>query len=300
MKLRSKAFVSFVILAIIYASVNLTAAPPRATLQHYHISPAALRLLDTTVILPVLIIWFIGLYGYQKLQTYAAYVKGNKEGDQVALLSKGVTILAFWLPVSSTLSTILNLLALHNHRLLPINAIITNYLSLLFPLAAFIYFSRGSRQLSELTKRRPSPASIHMLVILLSTAGVTFGYLVARSQDKLYSIYHMPLLVVLATLVIPYIFSWYLGLIAVSDMHLYTRWLKGVIYKRSWNALSFGLVWIVIFSIGLQYVTAVSAQLANLSLGWTLLLIYTILPVLAIGYIFVALGAKRLTKIEEV
>lgn len=300
MKLRSKAFVSFVILAIIYASVNLIAAPPRTTLQHYHISSAALRLLDSTVIFPVILIWFIGLYGYQKLHTYASYVQGNTEGNAVAVLSKGITLLAFWLPISSTISAVLSWIATHHLGFQPANTIVSNYLSLLFPLAAFIYLSRGSRQLSDLTKRRPSQLSIHALVVVLAVAGVTYGYLVAHARDRLYATYHMPIVLVLATLVVPYIFSWYLGLLAVYDIHLYTRWLKGIIYKRSWNALSIGMVWIVVFSIALQYVSTVSARLSNLSLAWTLTLIYTILPILAVGYIFVALGAKRLTKIEEV
>jgi hypothetical protein len=36
-----------------------------------------------------------------------------------------------------------------------------------------------------------------------------------------------------------------------------------------------------------------------MSLGWILVLIYGILITMAIGYIFIALGAKKLTRIEE-
>lgn len=300
MKLRSKAFVSFVILAIIYASINLIAAPPRTTLQRYHISSSSLRLLDSTVVLPMVAIWFVGLYGYQKLNAYAKYVQGNEEGSALRSLTRGISLLAFWLPVSSTFSSVLSFITTHHHAFLPVSTITTNYLSMLFPLAAFFYINRGSRKLSELSHSRPSQTGIHGMAAILIAAGVLYGYFVANARNHIGLLYHMPLVLVLCTLVMPYIFSWYLGLLATYDMHTYTQHVEGVIFRKSWNALAFGMVWIILFSIAVQYITTVSSKFSDLSLGWILAMIYTLIPILALGYIFVAIGAKRLTKIEEV
>lgn len=299
-KIRSKTFYSFVLLAIIYASVNLLAAPPRTTLQKYHISSSSLHLLNATIVVPVIAIWFVALYGYQRLRTYAGYIKDNKDGRQVVKLTRGLMLLAFWLPVSSTLSAVLNMYGVHHPGATPMITIIINYLTLLFPLGAFIWISQGARGLSELSKQRPTPTGTNLMAIVLIVAGVFYGYLVANAHQHVHTIYHMPMLVVLLTLVIPYIYSWFLGILAAYEIHMYSKKVNGIIYRKSWNALAIGLVWIIVFSIVFQYFTTVSAKLNNLSLGWILVIIYTLLPLMAIGYIFVALGAKRLTKIEEV
>ena len=302
MKFRSKTFYSFVILAIIYASINLLAAPPRTTLQKYNVSSTSLHLLNLTVVVPVVSIWFVALYGYQKLRKYTSYIQDNKNRESTAVLTltRGIMILAYWLPINSTLSAILNLLARHHPALLPYATITINYLALLLPLIAILFISRGARALTDASKQRPPQNGVNIMAIVLIIAGVLYGYLVASARTHIDSIYHLPLVVVLLTLVVPYIFCWFLGLLAAYEIHLYTKKVRGVIYRKSWNALAFGIMWIILFSILLQYLTSVSAKLGNLSLAWLLVLIYTILPVMAIGYVFVAVGAKRLTKIEEV
>jgi hypothetical protein len=105
---------------------------------------------------------------------------------------------------------------------------------------------------------------------------------------------------VLLTIVVPYIYSWYLGLLAAYELHIYTKKVKGIIFRKSWNTVAFGIVWIIISSIMLQYFATVSAKLNDFSLQTVMLLIYSLLPIIAVGYVLVAIGAKRLTKIEVV
>lgn len=248
----------------------------------------------------MIIIWFVGLYGYQKLRAYTLYVQDNKEGKYIMGLTRGIMVLAWWLPVSSTLSALMTLYARTHIWFAPISTIASNYLSLLFPLVAFWFISRGSRRLSEISRERPNQLSIHLLSFVLITGSAFYGYLVANARDTLWSIYHMPLFVILFSLVAPYVFTWYLGALAAFDMHIYTRRVKGLIYRKGWNQVALGIVWIIITCIILQYITAVSAKLSNMSLGWVLVLIYGILATMTAGYVFIALGAKKLKKIEEV
>jgi hypothetical protein len=298
-KVRSKAFIAFIILAAIYASVSLIAAPPRASLQHYHISSTTLRLLNTTVILPVIAIWFIGLFGYEMLRTYATYVQGDKEGKRIMELTRGIMVLAWWLPIVSTISALLGLLSRWYPHLLAGTVIISNYLSLLCPLTAFWLICRGSRRLSELSHQRPNQNSIHIMAFALILGSIIYGYLVATAREHLWTIYHMPVWIVLLTLVVPYVFTWYLGLIAAFDLHVYTGKVKGLIYRKGWTQVALGIAWIIVTIIILQYISAVSARVGNMSLGWVLLLVYAILGVMAVGYILIALGAKKLMRIEE-
>lgn len=299
MKLRSKTFITFIVLAIIYASVNLIAAPPRTYLEHYHVTSATMRLLDSTVVLPVIIIWFIGLYGYQKLRAYTTYIGHNKEGEDLVRLTRGIMILAWWLPIATTISALLDLFARQHPSFLPTATIIIDYMSMLFPLVAFWLISRGSRRLSEISGERPSQNSVHIMAILLIAGSILYTCLVVSSRDQLWSIHHLPLWAILTTLALPYIFTWYLGMMAAFDMRVYSSNVKGILFRRSWSYLAVGIVWIIIMSILLQYVTAVSTKLGDMSLGWALALTYGVLVTLAIGYVFIALGAKKLTKIEE-
>ena len=300
MKLRSKAFISFVVLAIIYASVNLIVAPPRTTLEHYGVSESTLRLINVTVIVPVIAIWFLGLYGYQKLQEYTGRIKEEStEGKPMANLSQGVMFIVISLPITSTLSAILNAIARDHPSVKPITTIFVNYLAMILAFLAFWFISRGARRLTESGNYRPKQYGVHILALILIVISVLYGFLVANSRPDIYTIYHMPVSVVLFTIVIPYIFSWYLGLLGAYDLHTYNQQLKGTIYRKSWSAVAYGIIWLVVFSIVFQYITSVSAKLGTMSLGWLLILIYGILAVTTVGYLYIVSGSKRLIKIEE-
>lgn len=300
MKLRSKTFITFVILALIYASINLLTAPPRTSLQRYHMNATQLRLLNSTVVVPVIAIWFAALYGYTKLRRYTQEVQDSKDGEQFQKVSRGVMVLAWWLPISSTVSALLNFYARSHPGAQSTVTILVNYMSLLFPLVGFWLLNKACSDLSVRAKLPMRQGGLNWLILAVLAGGVIFAYLVAAAKGDISSVYHMPVALVLLTLVIPYVFSWYLGLLAVYDLHRYSQTVKGVIYRKSWNTLALGIGWIVVFAIILQYLTAVSAKLGDISLGWILTLIYGILIVLAFGYVFIARGAKQLTKIEEV
>ena len=300
MNIRSKLFWLFVILAIFYVLTNIIAAPPRTSLQHYHLTTSTLRALNFSVTGPVVAVWFIGLYGYQKLTTYTGYIRTNKDGQQIERLNKGLLFLTLWLPLNSTVSSVLNSLGQHFQGSVPVIAIILNYLGLLIPLVGFFYLSRGARGLSEIVKQRPGWASMNGMTVLLILIGVFYAYAASQSHGTLSAMYHMPVSLVLLTIVVPYIFTWYLGLFAAYELHLYTYKVKGVIYRHGWNLLAVGVSWIILFSIVLQYITVVTARFIKLPLGGLLALLYGVVATLAIGYICVARGAQKLTKIEEV
>lgn len=300
MKWHSRTFLFFVILAVLYVFISLVVAPPRATLQKYHMSSTSLRVLNTTVVVPVIAVWFLALYGYQKLHDYSQELNGSKEGAYVKELTTGVLVLAFWLPISSTTSAVLNLAARNHPELLAPATVITNYMSLIFPLVALYFINSAARKLSDLSKLRLAPRNINFMALALIVAGVAYGFLVASAQNDLDAIYHLPMPLVLLTLVIPYIFSWFLGLLAVFYLHAYGKSVPGIIFRKSWNWFAFGLVWIIVCLIALQYTTAVSAKLGDMPVGTLLMLTYGLLLLMGLGFAFLAAGAKKLKMIEEV
>ena len=245
------------------------------------------------------IIWFAGFYGYAKLRTYSSLIHGNKDGLEVEKLTKGILLLVLWLPVSSVISAILNYFALKHPSWLATVTIINHYISLLLPLVGFVFISMGARGLSRLVKQRPSQKATNVMTLLTIYTGLLYFRFVATTNDRL-MVYHMSIWLILTTLVAPYIYMWAIGLMAAYEIYLYRQKVSGVVYRKSWGFLAFGLGWLIVMSIIVQYLTTLTARLNDISIYGLLAIIYSLLIVLSAGFVLIALGARRLQKIEEV
>ena len=95
-------------------------------------------------------------------------------------------------------------------------------------------------------------------------------------------------------------FVWFIGVLAAGDIYAYNHKIKGLVYKNGVGLLALGTAFIIFASILLQYLVTLSARLLQLKLTPILVIIYPLLIVISIGYILVALGAKKLQRIEEV
>jgi hypothetical protein len=93
---------------------------------------------------------------------------------------------------------------------------------------------------------------------------------------------------------------WLLGFYALADLQAYSVKLRGILYRRGWQQLIGGLGSVILTSILLQYLTTLTSWITSLSLNGILLLLYGLLFLLAGAFIVLALGAQKLTKIEEV
>jgi hypothetical protein len=299
LKLRSKLFYGYIIFLVLYSVFILLPAPLPAIMAQYHVSALGLRLIDLTIIIILAGIWFAGFYGYAKLRAYTGLIRDGKDGKQVAKLTKGIFLLVIWLPVSSTISAILNYLAVKRPGLLPAVKIINIYVNLLLPLLGFFMISKGAHGLSSLVKQRPTFFATNVLVASVTYIGLVYYRLVATTPHRT-DIYHMPIWIILITVVAPYIYMWSIGLLSVHEMYLYRQKVAGIVYKKSLNLLTLGLCWLVVVSIIFQYLTSLSARLAHLSIYWILAIVYSLLLILSIGFVLVALGARNLQKIEEV
>jgi hypothetical protein len=299
MKLKSVLFVGYLLAVIIYSGFVLLPEPAPATLLQYHVSVTGLRLIYITIIVLLAGIWFAGLYGYQKLQTYARLIQGENDGKQVARLTRGVLILALWLPVTSVVGAILNYFAMRHLGFLPAATIINHYVGLLFPLFGLVFIGLGARGLNELVKQRPGYLTMNILAVVLIYIGLTYLRLVATTPARA-SVYHMSLWWVTITLVAPYVYMWYVGLLATYEIYRYRQVAPGTVYRKSWLFLSVGIGWLLLLSIGTQYLTTLTARLNRLSIYGVLAIVYALLLLLAVGFVLIAAGARKLQKIEEV
>jgi hypothetical protein len=299
MKLKSKLFYSYLLFVVIYGGFVLLPAPAPATLLLYHVSAMGLRLIDLTIIVLLAAIWFAGFYGFAQLQAYSQLIQNDKDGKQLAKLTNGIFLLVMWLPVSSVTSSVLNYIVTKHTGLLPAVKIIENYISLCLPLLGFILIGRAARGLGKLVRHRFSYNYINFLAVILIYVGLIYYRLIVTTSDR-QAIYHMSIWLILLTLVAPYIYMWFVGLMAVYDIYGYGQKIKGIVYKKAWGLLALGLGWLIVLSISFQYLTSLSARLSHLSIYWILAIIYALLLVLSVGFVLTALGARRLRRIEEV
>jgi hypothetical protein len=299
MSTKPKTLYAYLVLIILYSAGTLLIPPTKGTLHRYHITSQHLRLLDLTIIILYAAIWFCAIYGFYSFRQYYLLIKKTKDGKPLSKVTTGIGFLAFWFPITSVFNTYAQLLVEKHASFASSVAITENYLSLLMPLLGFIFISIGARQLIDIVKQRPSLLGINVLVILLISIGVTYVYLVLNTHNRL-NTYHLSTLYVLITLVIPYIYMWFIGLLSLYEVILYRVKIPGILYRESWRLSALGLGSLIIISIIIQYLTTVSERLDRLSLSTVLLVIYGLLILLSIAYILIALGVHNLKKIEEV
>lgn len=291
------------ILAALYLLLSLLLAPSHATLALYHLTNKQYRILIFLIILPLLAIWWAAFYGYAKIKEYAVLIEGTSEGPSFHSIANGMMWLAWGLPIPSLISLVVTTIANNHPGFTAGSIIISNYASLLVPLVALHVLSTGSRNLLEQARLRITNSSTKMLVLLFVVLGAVYCYYVfANLHDHTGSNnpYYLTSWLLLLTVVVPYLYAWFVGLLAAYEIRLVSRHSQGVLYRRGLQLLSGGLAVTVASSIALQYLRSVFPKSGHVSLGYTLLLIYALLAVIGVGYILLAAGAQRLKKIEEV
>jgi hypothetical protein len=296
-KLNGKLTALYVFFVVSYGLLTFLAPPPRVALTKYHITVTELHLLYLTIVIPVAIIWFLAFYGYAKLQAYNTLITNTDDGDQVTWLSRGLMVLAVGLPVTSLLAGIANLFIQEHPQTTTIAIIVRNYVSMIIPLVAFLLIARGAYGLCQFAKQHPSQLGGYVITALAIIIGTMYCFIVLRYSQP--NAYRLPNWLATLTLVAPYVFTWYVGLVAAYNLHLYSRHVTGVVYRKSWDLLAAGIGFTITMSIIVQYVTTLTRQFNFAGLGITLIIIYCLLALLSVGYVLIARGAKKLQRIEE-
>lgn len=204
-----------------------------------------------------------------------------------------------WLPVSMVVSAILNYFAVRHSGMVPAVTIIDNYLGLILPLAAFIFIGMGAHGLRLLVRQYLSFFTINALAVLVIYLGMVYYHLVIVTSNRS-AVYHLSFWPILTTIIAPYVFMWFVGLFAAYGIYCYSQKVAGIVYKRSWRFVGLGIGWLILTSIGLQYLTSLVAHLAHLSIYWLLVIIYSLLLIVSVGFVFIAIGTRKLQAIEEV
>lgn len=290
----------FVILFIVTAVLALLIPPNAVTLHTLSINSTVYRTLILALLLPVGVVWGLAFYSYGQLEAYADAVEDTPEGVPSRKLALGIKVLAWGLILPTILSTLLNLIELNTPNFTPARAIINHYAAVLVPVIAFTIIADAAQGFTGIVRTHRAQSVIRVLMFIFIVLGIFFIHAVVHNQTISDNPYYLPFYPLVLTIVAPYLYAWVMGLLAMYDLLLYARKVKGVLYRTGLHNLIGGLTAVILGSILSQYITAATTQKATFSIGAILLIVYVLLLVEGIGYLLVALGAQRLRKIEEV
>jgi hypothetical protein len=258
------------------------------------------KLEQLPLLLPYLIIWLVGFYGYDRLKSYGSRIKNSSDGKQINLIANGVLVLALWPPLSSILSVLTGATLVHpmgsTDRLIVIDA----YFNIIWPFIGFWFVSLGARGLSELINLRASFKALNIVAAIVCVLGVLFTQSISYAYKRDPSNFNEPYWLVLSTLVVPYIYMWFLGMMATYYIFQYKRLSPGVVYRFGWINLSAGIGGVLLLSIILEFAYTLEIKFAKASLVSFMTLDFIFLILYAAAFGFIAKGAKQLKRIEDI
>ena len=300
MTLKADAWSWYGAFAFLYILLAIFLPPNTAIIQTYNLSNTEYHTLMVLVGLPMVAVWFAAFYGYIKLAQYARSIRSHPEGKAFRHLARGVKWLAWGLPACNNLNALLGGLAHSFHGFLPAAIIISHYAFLAIALLAFTAMANGARELADIHGKLPTKQVIRISIILLIALSVAYTYVTTHSVTSHRNPYHLPVWLILLTIIIPYLYAWIMGLVAAFQIAAYRRSVSGLLYQRALSMLASGAMMAIVAAIIYQYVSGSSAYLRRIHLNGSLLLLYLILLVYAAGFVLMARGAQRLRRIEEV
>jgi len=294
--------VLFAILTITYLAEAFLPKPSKVFLAHYHLSHTGYYELIIPLVIILVVIWLISLYGSVKVKNYARLIKESKDGQGMDLIADGLLVQTISLPVVSNISYFLNHIAGNHPRLQPTMTIIVNYVSLGLMALALAYIFVGSTKVCNLVpgRVRQLPHSLWQAVFITASSLYAYFIIIEPIHHPLdRRVYFLPDWLLVVTIAVPYMFFWYLGIRGAYNLFLYRRNTKGSVYRSSLSYLAAGIAVVVLASIITRIITSLATRITTLQITPVLLIVYGFITIVGIGYILIAIGAKKLKDIEE-
>jgi hypothetical protein len=305
--LKNKFLVLLIVLGIVYILQNLALPVDSSSLAKYKLSENEAKLLRLSILLPVLGIWAFAYYGYSRFKNYVDTIHESKEAVALRKIAKGLLLLALWLPFTSVMGNVVSYIRTEQPDMTPAATIISNYIALGVVLTAFLFLYQGSKQLADNNSDGKQWHGSKFIMPVFIAISVAFVYLTFTnpvrqfpSEKVTHAAYYLPDFLIAATIVIPFLVIFYLGFQTVNYIHKYRKNVRGIIYAKSLDHIANGIGIVVLSLILLRYLSSVSTVLSDSALKSILGIIFALILFIAIGYGLIALGAKRLQKIEEV
>jgi hypothetical protein len=296
---------NYLIFAVVFLLLIIFLPANKAFLDAYHLTSKQYHGLLFLAELPLLAVWFGAFLGYAKLEEYAFTLIGTKEGDAYARMSAGAKWLAFGIALPTIVFFVFSSFAGNHPAWQSAAIILSNYVGLALSLTAFLKMSEGTRKL-RLTRKIHQPASaIRWLQLLFAVLGALYCLLIFRQLDlsslgSTNNPYYLPVWLLVLTLIVPYLYAWFLGLLTAFDMWLVACRSAGYLYRGSIMTMAIGLVGVIAARIGIQYSVSIIPRDRHYTVDNALVFLYMMYVLTILGFVAFIYGINRLKRIEEV
>ncbi|HVX57972.1 MAG TPA: hypothetical protein VHA37_09710 [Candidatus Saccharimonadales bacterium] len=291
--------------AVLYAALTFLLPASNLTRHEYHLSAFEYHILAFAVALPTLMVWLAAFIGYAQVREYARSVRKTPEGIYFDQLADGVTWLAWSLPIGTIIPAVLNGIANRHPGFHAASIILSNYLGLALALVAFSVIAGASRGLLGSVRVRLSLVNARLIIAGFLLLGVLYCFFTFRRLD-LSSLgssnnpYFLPVWLMVVSVIVPYLYAWFMGILASFELTLFSRHTRGVLYRQPLTMLVGGLLTVIFSSVLLQYISSVDPRVGYLIFNYKLALALFFRLIGGGGFVLMAVGAGRLRKIEEV
>ncbi|MDA4114077.1 MAG: hypothetical protein OK474_08530 [Thaumarchaeota archaeon] len=249
------------------------------------------------LLVPYGVIWFVALYGGLRLRTYVKTILRTPDGIGFARIDLGLFILLLALVLPAVLGSISGLYT-SSPGLATSLTLLANYSDTILPFVAFAIIYVGTMNLTKLLKRTSLSFLYKSLFLIPLVVFTPLYFWLTFAVPNVTTTYHLPAVLIVGTILVPSLLAWVFGILASVNMGFYGREVQGVIYKRSVILLVRGVLALTLGDIIYLVLTSLGPYLIFLGTGVLLVLVYLFLGILGAGFIFVARGAERLTRLE--
>lgn len=295
----------YIALTAIFFVLVLVLPAQQTVLDSYNLSNSQYHILILLYVLPFIGIWYAAFLAFTRLNRYAKSIEGSVEAAGYKTLALGCGWLAYSLPITAIISLLLFTVENSSQVLKPTAVILSNYMNLIVPLIGFILLGYSARRLSQLSKTRMDSKLANKIGAVFIVLGLVYGYFTisAINLDSITStqnVYFLPIWVVVISLIVPYLYSWFVGLLAAFEMIFYAKNSKGLLYRQALSYVGYGIATVIVSSIFVQFLESISATSNTSSINYIFATAYFSEIILAAGYILIAIGSNKLKRIEEV
>jgi hypothetical protein len=279
------------LLTVIYILVIFLMPDSQASLNSYKVSSIDYNAASLVVAVPSIIVWFVAFLGYTKLHF-----------DRLAT---GTAWLAWSLPLMSIFNRLSDGIA---HRAISFHAtsiILNNYFDMVLSLISFAIIGSAVHGIIMSNKRELKATKAKMIMTIFILLGISYCFLTLkafnlRSISSTYNPYYLPAWLMIISVIIPYMYAWFVGLLAAYQLTLSAKNTKGILYRRALFYIVGGLIAIILSAIAVQYLDGVIPSNGHFVLNYKSFAVIAIRVIGGLGFITLAIGANRLKKIEEV
>jgi hypothetical protein len=295
----------WLLLVILYALLIVVLPANGLTMHNYDLSVTEYKILRLAVALPTFAVWAAAFWGTAKLRQYTQSIRDTAEGEGFGLLARGCMWLAWSLPIPVFTSFLLGSLAASHPGFNAFSVIVTNYVSLLLPLIAFVIIGGAARNITGGGRLNLATGGGRVLTFIFLVAGVLYCYLTFSKFDlgslgSSNNPYFLPIWLMVITLIVPHLYAWFTGLLATYELAHFAKDGRGVLYRRALWYIAIGIILVIASLIAVQYLTSIRPRSYQFSLDIRLLVTLAFRMIGGAGFVLLGLGAIKLKRIEDV